>query len=39
MSTSPSSHTAPLWQATYDQYGLENHLDVLEDKQNLLDLL
>ena len=39
MSTSPSSHTAPLWQATYDQYGLENHLDVLEDKQNLMDLL
>ncbi len=39
MSTSPSSHTAPLWQATYDQYGLENHLDVLDDKQNLMDLL
>ena len=39
MSTSPSSHTEPLWQATYDQYGLENHLDVLEDKQNLIDLL
>jgi len=39
MSNSPSSHTAPLWQATYDQYGLENHLDVLEDKQNLMDLL
>ncbi|MCG3843348.1 AMP-binding protein [Psychrobacter sp. Ps1] len=39
MSTSPSSNTAPLWQATYDQYGLENHLDVLEGKRNLMDLL
>ncbi|GAF51802.1 hypothetical protein [Psychrobacter sp. JCM 18900] len=39
MSISTSSNTAPLWQATYDQYGLDNHLDVLEDKQNLIDLL
>ncbi|MEH6768744.1 MULTISPECIES: AMP-binding protein [Psychrobacter] len=39
MSTSTSSNTAPLWQATYDQYGLDNHLDVLEGKHNLIDLL
>jgi len=39
MSTSTSSNTAPLWQATYDQYGLDNNLDVLEGKQNLIDLL
>jgi len=39
MSTSTSSNTVPLWQATYDQYGLDNHLDVLEGKQNLIDLL
>ncbi|MGP9543927.1 AMP-binding protein [Psychrobacter sp. AOP7-B1-25] len=39
MNTSTSSSTTPLWQATYDQYGLVNNLDVLEDKQNLIDLL
>ncbi|MFK3916684.1 AMP-binding protein [Psychrobacter sp. NPDC078501] len=39
MSISTSSNTAPLWQATYDQYGLDNHLDVLEGKHNLIDLL
>ena len=35
----PSSTTLPLWQAAYEQYGLRNNLDVLEDKQNLIDLL
>ena len=39
MNTSTSSSTTPLWQATYDQYGLDNNLDVLDGKQNLLDLL
>ncbi|MGO2278870.1 AMP-binding protein [Psychrobacter sp. AOP7-D1-21] len=39
MNTSTSSSTTPLWQATYDQYGLDNNLDVLEGKQNLIDLL
>lgn len=39
MNTNTSSSTTPLWQATYDQYGLDNNLDVLDGKQNLIDLL
>jgi len=39
MNTSTSSSTTPLWQTTYDQYGLDNNLDVLDGKQNLIDLL
>ncbi|MGP9558017.1 AMP-binding protein [Psychrobacter sp. AOP7-A1-24] len=39
MNTSTSSSTTPLWQAAYDQYGLDNNLDVLDGKQNLIDLL
>ncbi|MDN5560731.1 MAG: AMP-binding protein [Psychrobacter sp.] len=35
----PSSNTPPLWQASYEKYGIRNNLDVLEDKHNLLDLL
>ena len=34
-----NSATTPLWQAAYEQYGLENQLDVLDGKNNLLDLL
>jgi len=39
MNTSTASSTTPLWQATYDQYGLDNNLDVLDGKQSLIDLL
>jgi len=39
MSNGTSSSAAPLWQTTYEQYGLENNLDVLAGKQNLIDLL
>ena len=35
----PSSNTPPLWQASYEKYGIRNNLDVLEGKHNLLDLL
>ncbi|WP_440464661.1 AMP-binding protein [Psychrobacter sp. ASPA161_6] len=35
----PSTNTPPLWQASYEKYGLRNNLDVLEGKHNLLDLL
>ncbi len=35
----PSSNTPPLWQASYEKYGIRNNLDVLENKHNLLDLL
>ncbi|WP_201501839.1 AMP-binding protein [Psychrobacter cibarius] len=35
----PSSNTPPLWQASYEKYGIRNNLDVLEDKHNLLNLL
>lgn len=35
----PSHTVPPLWQATYEKYGLRNNLNVLEDKHNLLDLL
>ena len=35
----PSSRVPPLWQRAYEQYGLENNLDVLNGKDNLLDLL
>ena len=35
----PSNNTPPLWQASYEKYGLRNNLDVLEGKHNLLDLL
>lgn len=35
----PSRTIPPLWQAAYEQYGLRNNLNVLEDKHNLLDLL
>lgn len=37
--SSPSKMIPPLWQAEYEKYGLRNNLDVLEGKQNLLDLL
>jgi len=39
MSNSTSSSAAPLWLTTYEQYGLDNNLDVLAGKQNLIDLL
>ncbi|KRG33613.1 hypothetical protein AK822_01075 [Psychrobacter sp. P11F6] len=35
----PSSNTPPLWQASYEKYGIRNNLDVLDNKHNLLDLL
>ncbi|WP_350562021.1 AMP-binding protein [Psychrobacter sp. CAL346-MNA-CIBAN-0220] len=35
----PKVTIPPLWQATYEQYGLKNNLDVLDGKHNLLDLL
>ncbi|MCH1782925.1 AMP-binding protein [Psychrobacter glaciei] len=35
----PSNNTPPLWQASYEKYGLRNNLEVLEGKHNLLDLL
>lgn len=38
-SSSPSKTIPPLWQATYEQYGLRNSLEVLEGKDNLLELL
>ncbi|MDN5897447.1 MAG: AMP-binding protein [Psychrobacter sp.] len=37
--SAPSSHVPPLWQTAYEEYGLKNNLDVLNDKHNLLDLL
>ncbi|WP_367105015.1 AMP-binding protein [uncultured Psychrobacter sp.] len=37
--SSPSKSVPPLWQVSYEQYGLRNNLEVLEGKQNLLDLL
>ena len=39
MSNSTSSSAAPLWLTTYEQYGLDNNLNVLAGKQNLIDLL
>jgi long-chain acyl-CoA synthetase len=36
---SPSATVPPLWQAAYEQYGLRNNLDVLENQQSILDLL
>ncbi|MBF4490095.1 AMP-binding protein [Psychrobacter sp. N25K4-3-2] len=35
----PSTNTPPLWQVSYEKYGLRNNLNVLEGKHNLLDLL
>ena len=37
--SAPSKTIPPLWQAAYEHYGLRNNLDVLEGKDNLLDLL
>lgn len=37
--SSPSAMIPPLWQASYQKYGLRNNLTVLEGKSNLLDLL
>lgn len=37
--SSPSKTIPPLWQATYEHYGLRNNLDVLDGKNSLIDLL